>query len=684
MSKKAVNKERFVPNEGTEEENQAAAIKAATQLLEKIKKMLAKLGDQNEEGEEGDQGLSAETLALLQEILGGDNEPADDEPDGGPDDAGDDGEDKDKDNPPTPPRPEPLVADIVAEPPGPEDMQNVPELPRNPTVNEDGKQLTQEEWNGMNNKQKFDALQATNAANENRRNLGLGPMKPMPPETNPLEQRNHANGQLDQIIGGPNDPLRVDQDKPVNKEGKDLTPAEVGKVLNDMGIKLPIVDEVARNKIKELQRQNKMLEKKNQQTRNNPPPIRQQQPDAGVARNMQKAIKNAQQWGGGGVALPEGVSDAKMVTWKRAAEFGNQKWKELVGQGVVKEKQNFNPKMGSKGLDRKHLAQAAETHTTLEIGPQNKSTPDTNTSKDGIFADDIARLQNIIDPLGGVGPDGFGGQDLTKPQKVRGATVIENVKNPHSNEQVPRRVWKESKDLDPRANPRGGVMLGNKNLSVAKVANQNANKKMGNCMIMPPLAYAHESYDDIPRMIMDLRKNGRKTSANANLVGRIQQDFKDAGKVPPTLDQIGNLLGDNGNWSPGWGIDNTCISPDTFNVRKNDYNFSNNNSAKKSAFVNNNNSENLQADGSDMTFDVSTINQDGVTRKYEIPQEQIRYDTKLANSYPRQHNPKRGVQICGGLPLNNKTVNPSLKNADRKNIQSTALRNQHIAICSWD
>ena len=203
-------------------------------------------------------------------------------------------------------------------------------------------------------------------------------------------------------------------------------------------------------------------------------------------------------------------------------------------------------------------------------------------------------------------------------------------------------------------------------------------------MIMPPLAYAHESYDDIPRMIMDLRKNGRKTSANANLVGRIQQDFKDAGKVPPTLDQIGNLLGDNGNWSPGWGIDNTCISPDTFNVRKNDYNFSNNNSAKKSAFVNNDNSENLQADGSDMTFDVCTINQDGVTRKYAIPQEQIRYDTKLANSYPRQHNPKRGVQICGGLPLNNKTVNPSLKNADRKNIQSTALRNQHIAICSWD
>ena len=690
-NKKAVTKNRFAPGSGTTAENKAAAVKAAMQVLAKLTKMLEKLGDQNEEGGEGEQGVSAETLVMLQEAAGGDNEPADDEEDGGPDDAGDDGNDKNKDNPPTPPRKEPVVANVVTEPPAPEMMENVPELPRNPTVNEQGEQLTQADWDGMNNQERFDALQATNAANANRRALGLGPLKPMPvadaagnaTNEEKAQQQAHANGKLNQAVPGANGVGAVPKDVPVDKQGKDLNPQQVEDALAKLGIKLPIEDPVARAKIKQLQRENQMLEKKTREIKNNPPPIRQQQANAGVMRNMDKAIKNAQQWGGGGVAVPGNIPATQQATWQKAADLGNQKWEELVNQGVLKERQNFNPKMGPKGLDRKHLAQAAEAHAIFEVGPQNKTTKDTNTRKDGIFADDVARLQNIVDPLGGVDKNGFGGQDLTKPQKVRGATVIENVRNPNSNEEVPRRFWKESKDLDPRMNPRGGVMLGNKNLSSTKVTAQNSNKKMGNCMVMPPLSYAPETFKDIPRMIMDFRETGRKTHANTNLVGRIKQDFKDAGKVV-TDEQIQAFLGNSSNWDNGWGIDDTCISPDTFNVRKNDYHFSNNNSAKKSAYVNKSTNQNLNPDGSDMLFDVCTISHEGETRKYAVPQEQIKWDPKLANAYPRQHNPKRGIQICGGLPLNNKAVSPYLKLGDRKNLQSSALRPQHIAICNWD
>lgn len=119
-------------------------------------------------------------------------------------------------------------------------------------------------------------------------------------------------------------------------------------------------------------------------------------------------------------------------------------------------------------------------------------------TQDGIFFDDMYCLMNIKDPGMGVNPDGSGGQDLSRLQRVRKAFIIDDDG-----------VMSElnSAEFAATDQPRGGVYI-------------------GGCVIAPPNQYLLPVYDDIPRLdFFTFGVENQSVATNNNLARRIFNDF---------------------------------------------------------------------------------------------------------------------------------------------------------------
>ena len=557
--------------------------KAAEDMIKKAQQLLDRLGDQDDGEGEGDGGGSPDSQKAAEAAM----------------------------KPKQAPR---KAVGFMMPPLKPADFEHVKPSPHEPGATIlNGREV---DWKKLNNEQKFKADQETKAANMARARLGQGPMQKEEGVQDDAEKAKNfflaAKGE------GQNAPAPQDFDgNPLNQGQID----QIKAALQAEGLlpDLQAADQGDAAAAAAVQAGREVVQQKAVNGEVVGP--------ARNARGLGKAVptiqldfgdegaKQAANWGGGGVAIPDELGAAAKQKLREEVEAGNARHQEMVNKGLIKEVVNFNPALRggaqSRGINPGAINMAAQQHAILEAGPVNHNTIN---KKDGLFFDDIQKMQNIKEIFADVDAAGEGDQDLTKPQKINNVGLIKK----HKTRDAFKKVHRNQHTLAAQENPRGGVFLGKKG---------NAANSL---LMAPPLAKIPAVHNDTPRFLCGCKPAAQRKNIdqNPNLRGRIIQDFKDAG-IQLSDAQL-NGIRDNMSWSAAPAISTDAISPDNFSLRKRDYNVGTNKARKLSVYKSASSGQNIGNNLPGMQQTVVTV--DGQTRTYRIPADDIQYDQNVCGA----------------------------------------------------
>lgn len=499
---------------------------------------------------------------------------------------------------------------VPIEPMDEESMRYVNSLPMSPTLDAQGAPITKDQWASMTAKKRLEAVNATNQAHFIRNKLGLTAL----PEV--IKSGSYSTSEIKALMRGEGTIDSPDTSAWGGLRDANLLPQWDAQGDVDNTNLSAFIQKQADGEVFLPREVNPIL--------------------AGGAQinkfKMNKGISDAMAYGNS-VSIPSDFSP----THKEASINARNKYKRLVAEGVIKDVANFNPPQKIKsgkpqGPSPQAIKKAATYHGTFEMGPQKYSNNNFSAKADNVFFDDICGVLNIKDPSSGydsgansnndfTGTMGSGGPDFTRRQKISNVQVLYSKGDVYSKGDGPddnittNQTFRKVRHAKchPRDQPKGSIFIGKAT---------STGGKSGSCgIIAPPNSSIPSKYNDVPRL--DLFTCGVNTTdvstgngQNKNLVRRIINDFKEAGKDVT----IGQIAADSGTWSNAT-LDSTHISPDMFRVRAGDV------SAGKLPLFKDSNSSNADIEGLPPIKERS-FTFDGETRTYQVLDSSVRIDTR--------------------------------------------------------